>query len=100
MANTKELQENLRPEYLRLYNVINEENVNISPVFTVLPPRKDYPDYYDVIKKPISINTLKKRLTTYTNAQQFMDDLVHIPWTAKVYNTKESEIYKYALTLE
>ncbi|KAH7591000.1 Bromodomain [Nakaseomyces glabratus] len=100
MANTKELQENLRPEYLRLYNVINEENVNISPVFTVLPPRKDYPDYYDVIKKPISINTLKKRLTTYTNAQQFMDDLVHIPWNAKVYNTKESEIYKYALTLE
>lgn len=53
-----------------------------------------------MIKNPVSFNTLKKRIPHYTDAQQFMNDVVQIPWNAKTYNTRDSGIYKYALVLE
>lgn len=99
-ATDKDVYAHIRPEYEKLFNITDKDGVNISPVFTVLPPKKEYPDYYGVIKKPISLNTLKKRLFHYASVQDFIDDLVQIPWNAKTYNTRDSEIYRYAIIFE
>lgn len=34
----------------------------LSEPFMKLPPRKDYPDYYEIIKKPIDINKVLNRI--------------------------------------
>ncbi|KAL3232603.1 Chromatin structure-remodeling complex subunit RSC1 [Nakaseomyces bracarensis] len=99
-AEDKDVYAHIRPEYEKLYHINDPDGINISPVFTVLPPRKDYPDYYAVIRNPISLNTLKKRLFHYTSVQKFIDDLVQIPWNAKTYNTRDSEIFRYAIIFE
>lgn len=98
--NSSALYKDLRKEYESLFTLKEDSGLEISPIFNVLPPKKDYPDYYAVIKNPVSFNTLKKRIPHYTDAQQFMNDVVQIPWNAKTYNTRDSGIYKYALVLE
>lgn len=98
--NLKELQSRVRTEYEALFTLKEENGLEIYPIFNVLPPKKEYPDYYALIRNPISLNTLKKRVPHYTDAQSFVNDVVQIPWNAKTYNTKESAIYKYAGILE
>lgn len=34
----------------------------LSEPFMKLPPRKDYPDYYEIIKKPIDITKIVNRI--------------------------------------
>ena len=87
-------------EYDELLNSKTQDGLAMSPVFNILPSKRDYPDYYVLIKNPISFNTLKKRLTQYTDVQQFINDAAQIPWNAKMYNAKGSMIYKYAVDLE
>lgn len=97
---TKLLQTRLRAEYDALFTLKEENGLEIYPIFNVLPVKKEYPDYYALIKNPVSLNTLKKRVPHYTDAQSFVNDVVQIPWNAKTYNTKESAIYRYAGILE
>lgn len=97
---SKLLQSVLRAEYDALFTLKEDNGLEIYPIFNVLPAKKEYPDYYALIKNPVSFNTLKKRVLHYTDAQSFINDLVQIPWNAKTYNTKESAIYKYATILE
>ncbi|AQZ11268.1 RSC1 (YGR056W) and RSC2 (YLR357W) [Zygosaccharomyces parabailii] len=96
----KELQSRLRAEYEALFTLKEDNGLEIYPIFNVLPPKKEYPDYYALIRNPVSLNTLKKRVPHYTDAQTFVNDVVQIPWNAKTYNTKESAIYRYAGILE
>lgn len=100
-SDRTDLYKKLRPEYDALYELTDQETgFNLTPIFNTLPVKKDYPDYYTVIRNPVSFNTLKKRLPHYTRAQDFINDLAQIPWNAKTYNAKESIIYKYSLILE
>ncbi|QLL33204.1 hypothetical protein HG536_0E01150 [Torulaspora globosa] len=94
------LQSRLRAEYEALFTLKEENGLEIYPIFNVLPVKKEYPDYYALIKNPVSLNTLKKRVPHYTDPQSFVNDVVQIPWNAKTYNTKESAIYRYAGILE
>lgn len=96
----KQLQSRLRGEYDALFTLKEDNGLEIYPIFNVLPAKKEYPDYYALIRNPVSLNTLKKRVPHYTDAQSFVNDVVQISWNAKTYNTKESAIYKYAGILE
>ena len=90
----------IREQYEKLFTLKEENDIEIHPIFDTLPIKKDYPDYYAVIKNPVSFNTLKKRVPHYTDPQDFINDLAQIPWNAKTYNTKGSDIYTYATILE
>lgn len=95
-----ELEKTLRVFQKEFYN-LKEENGNlIFPVFNVLPSKKDYPDYYEIIKRPVSLNTLKKRVPHYTDPQPFLNDIVQITWNARIYNSPESAIYSYARIMD
>ena len=78
------LYRDLRKEYESLFTLKEGSGLEISPIFNVLPPKKDYPDYYAVIKNPVSFNTLKKRIPHYTDAQhlynteQYNEILYHL----------------------
>lgn len=95
-----QLRADLRKQYEALFKLRDANGNEIYPVFNVLPIKRDYPDYYTVIKNPVSLNTIKKRLLHYVDAQEFVNDVCRIPWNAKTYNAKESAIYAYANILE
>ncbi|SCV01659.1 LAMI_0G12904g1_1 [Lachancea mirantina] len=93
----KLLQKRLRPLYESILTLKEPSGLEIYPIFQVLPGRKDYPDYYGVIKHPMSLSTVKKRLNNnYRDPQEFVNDLAQITWNARTYNAKQSDIYNYA----
>ncbi|SMN22652.1 similar to Saccharomyces cerevisiae YGR056W RSC1 Component of the RSC chromatin remodeling complex [Maudiozyma saulgeensis] len=95
------LHERVKIEFKKLLTLKDAiTGLELSPVFNTLPQKRDYPDYYVIITNPVSFNTLRKRIPNYTDATEFMNDVARIPWNAKTYNAKDSEIYRYALVLE
>ena len=66
-----------------------------------LPSRKDYPDYYEFIKRPISFTDIKSKLShqEYTTVRQVGEDIKQIFINAKRYNVPTSGIFEDAKVL-
>ncbi len=64
--------------------------------------KEDVPDYYDVIKNPIDLQTIKEKLKNdlYKTKNQFVKDIELIFKNAKIYNQPNTIFYKYASELE
>jgi protein polybromo-1 len=69
--------------------------------FMKLPSKRIYPDYYDEIKKPIAMNTIKRSLSKrqYKSIKEMSDDLELMCANAMQYNVEESVIYGNAKKL-
>ncbi|KAH3673326.1 hypothetical protein WICMUC_003786 [Wickerhamomyces mucosus] len=72
----------------------------IWEIFSVVPDKKIYPDYFQVITSPTSLNSIKKRYPYYSSANEFIRDLAQIIWNAKTYNQAGSDVYRYAELLD
>lgn len=72
-----------------------------SKLFMRLPSKKLYPDYFEIIKKPISLNNIKANIekSGYT-AQLFKDEFNLIFDNAQHYNIPDSEVYQDAVFLQ
>jgi len=59
------------------------------------------PDYYDIIKEPAALSTLKSKLLTkgYRNFSQFVRDCALISHNAQTYNRPEAGAYQDALVI-
>ncbi|KZP30433.1 hypothetical protein FIBSPDRAFT_777644, partial [Athelia psychrophila] len=57
-------------------------------LFKELPAKRDYPDYHKLIKKPIALSHIRKRIgsNTYKNAAAYKDDLRLMFDNARTYN--------------
>ncbi|KAI9805124.1 MAG: hypothetical protein M1825_000958 [Sarcosagium campestre] len=73
----------------------------ITP-FVALPSKKLYPDYYVVIKQPIAMNEIKKRIQRedYSSLKEFLDDVRTLCTNAKTYNEDTSLLFQDAQTIE
>lgn len=100
MSSKVPLKEIIKPLVNIIYELKEENGLEIHPIFHLLPPRRDYPDYYQIIEHPISLSTVRKRMTQYKNPQEFINDLARVTWNARVYNTKDSDVYHYAVILD
>eukprot|EP01117_Protostelium_nocturnum_P000961 TRINITY_DN1128_c0_g1_i6.p1 TRINITY_DN1128_c0_g1~~TRINITY_DN1128_c0_g1_i6.p1 ORF type:complete len:1774 (-),score=927.22 TRINITY_DN1128_c0_g1_i6:245-5566(-) len=69
-----------------------------SDLFIWLPCREDYPDYFEIINKPVSLNILRR--TPWTSAPKFRDTFFQMIKNAKTYNAPKSEVFEDALALE
>lgn len=65
-------------------------------------PKKDYPDYYDIIKNPIDMEKIAHKLKTqfYDNVDEIATDFMLMFENACKYNEPDSQIYKDALVLQ
>lgn len=72
-----------------------------SGPFMKLPSRKDYPDYYEFIKRPISFAEIKTKLThgEYPTLRAVAEDIKQIFLNAKRYNQQGSGIFDDAKVL-
>ena len=82
------------PTFERVHKVDPEALPFHSPVN---PEELGLPDYFNVIKKPMDLSTIKKRLEdgTYTNPQEYVDDMWLMFNNAWTYNKKTSKVIQF-----
>ncbi|KRZ43249.1 Protein polybromo-1 [Trichinella pseudospiralis] len=89
-----------------IYQAIKEfrdpNNRTLSSVFLKLPSRTDYPDYYEVIRKPIDLQKICNKLSAkqYDSVEALVSDFALMFDNACKFNDPDSLIYKDALTLQ
>ncbi|KAF1835372.1 Bromodomain-containing protein [Decorospora gaudefroyi] len=64
--------------------------------------KRAVPDYYDIIKEPMALSTIKAKIAQkdYKNFSDFVRDLALIPHNAQVYNRQDSQAYVDALEVK
>jgi ATP-dependent helicase STH1/SNF2 len=90
-------------------NDLEEESVDpdipnrgIIDPFIELPDKWDYPDYYQLIKNPICMNQIKKKINKkeYQSVRQFRQDLGLLCNNCRHYNEDSSLLYADANLIE
>ncbi|KAJ3603092.1 hypothetical protein NHX12_030836 [Muraenolepis orangiensis] len=90
----------------QLYDAVrscrNNQGQLLSEPFMMLPSRREYPDYYQQIKTPISLQQIRDKMKQgeYESVEQMEADLNQMLENAKRYNMPTSGIYKRALRLQ
>lgn len=71
-------------------------------VFMCLPSRKEFPEYFDIIEKPIALHKIRERIEKqqYIDIQSCLDDMKLMFSNCKFFNEDDSQIHKDAVTLE
>ncbi|CAD6994057.1 unnamed protein product [Ceratitis capitata] len=74
----------------------------LSLIFTKLPSKSEYPDYYDIIKEPIDMERIAQKLKqgSYESVDELGADFLLMLENACKYNEPDSQIYKDALVLQ
>jgi len=80
-------------------NCIKFDNTKIfhNPV-----KKKDYKDYYELIKNPIDLSSIKNKTkrNEYKHLQQFMDDIEQMLNNSKTYNGEDHDVTLQALRIK
>lgn len=55
------------------------------------------PDYFDIVRKPMDLSTIHKKLTSgqYSDPWEYVDDVWLMFDNAWLYNRKTSRVYRY-----
>ncbi|KZT30772.1 Bromodomain-containing protein [Neolentinus lepideus HHB14362 ss-1] len=97
--------ESVREQGMQLWqtvkDAVNKEGRILSLDFMRLPSKRQYPDYYQLIKRPIALDEIKAQLQRggYQSLELVRADLEQLFVNAKKYNIRESQIWKDAKTL-
>ncbi|CAF4428291.1 unnamed protein product, partial [Adineta steineri] len=93
------------PSYKTLNNIIqiiknysDHHGRTLSTAFLALPSKIDYPDYYEIIQRPIDLKRIESR--QYISINELSNDLQLMFDNACLYNEPGSTIYRDALSLQ
>ncbi|KAL4254551.1 Swr1 complex component [Abortiporus biennis] len=88
--------------YRAVLNCEDETGRKRCELFKELPDKREYPDYYQLIKQPIALSTLRKRLSSnhYKSVLDFRDDWRLMFNNARTYNQEGSWVYVDAEEME
>ncbi|EEB08644.2 ATP-dependent DNA helicase Snf22 [Schizosaccharomyces japonicus yFS275] len=88
--------------YQAVYNLQDTDGRPINALFLHIPSKKLYPDYYVIIKNPISLDKIKRKISSlrYRNLQELVDDFMLMFSNARTYNEEHSEVYNDANRME
>lgn len=70
----------------------------MNPIFSCF---QEYPDYYEVIKRPIDLERISQKLRSngYESLEELSQDLMLMCDNACKYNEPDSQIYKVCIQL-
>ncbi|KAL1626654.1 transcriptional regulator [Diplodia seriata] len=70
--------------------------------FILLPDRYEYPDYYQIITKPVCMDQIKKKINKkeYQHTRQFRQDMATLCNNCRTYNEDTSILYQDANLIE
>lgn len=82
------------PTLEKLYRLDPESNPFRQPVD---PTNLGIPDYFDIVKRPMDLSTIKRKLDTgmYQDPWEYVDDVWLMFDNAWLYNRKTSKVYRY-----
>ncbi|XP_034171103.1 ATP-dependent helicase brm isoform X2 [Osmia lignaria lignaria] len=74
----------------------------LSEPFMKLPSRRELPDYYEIIKKPLTINKLLQKIEEgkYADFDDLEKDFMQLCKNAQVYNEEASLIHEDSIVLQ
>ncbi|KAF4526534.1 hypothetical protein B566_EDAN005901 [Ephemera danica] len=96
----KKLQSVLYNKLRILFEAVKEhkdpKGRQLSVIFNKLPSKVEYPDYYEVIKRPIDLEKISQKLKNggYETLEDMVSDFVLMFDNACKYNEPDSQIYK------
>ncbi|ORY86891.1 SNF2 family N-terminal domain-domain-containing protein [Protomyces lactucae-debilis] len=85
-----------------LDDLVADDGHGRTDVFIVLPQRKEYPSYYTLIKRPISLTQIKRKVKReqYDSVHAFRADFELMFANARAFNEEGSWIVQDAVVLE
>ncbi|KAE9416160.1 hypothetical protein Angca_009177, partial [Angiostrongylus cantonensis] len=90
----------------KLFHVVRDatdtDGRKLASAFIKLPTKEEYPDYYEVIRKPMDLQRIQQRLQAhgYGRWVDIVADMSLMLENACKYNEPESNIYKDAVRLQ
>uniref|UniRef100_A0A8C2DIM9 SWI/SNF related, matrix associated, actin dependent regulator of chromatin, subfamily a, member 2 n=1 Tax=Cyprinus carpio TaxID=7962 RepID=A0A8C2DIM9_CYPCA len=74
----------------------------LSEVFVQLPSRKELPEYYELIRKPVDFKKIKERVRNhkYRSVSDLEKDVMLRCHNAQTYNLEGSQIYEDSIVLQ
>ncbi|KAK2911770.1 hypothetical protein Q8A67_003903 [Cirrhinus molitorella] len=74
----------------------------LSEVFVQLPSRKELPEYYELIRKPVDFKKIKERVRShkYRSVSDLEKDVMLLCHNAQTYNLEGSQIYEDSIVLQ
>ncbi|XP_072521061.1 probable global transcription activator SNF2L2 isoform X2 [Salminus brasiliensis] len=74
----------------------------LSEVFVQLPSRKELPEYYELIRKPVDFKKIKERVRNhkYRSLSDLERDVMLLCHNAQTYNLEGSQIYEDSIVLQ
>ncbi|XP_011493407.2 CREB-binding protein [Aedes aegypti] len=94
----EELREALLPT---LEKLVAQEPESIPFRLPVDPTTLGIPDYFDIVRKPMDLSTIRKKLDSgqYSDPWEYVDDVWLMFDNAWLYNRKTSRVYRYCTKL-
>jgi chromatin structure-remodeling complex subunit RSC1/2 len=85
-----------------MYDYRNEDGHDPSKLFHRKVNKRMLPDYYEVIKEPMAMSTIKAKINQreYESIAEFVRDWALIVFNAQVYNVPNSGAYQDALVIK
>ena len=95
------LQQKVKTLYDTLKDYRDAKGRQLSLIFLKLPSKHEYPDYYDIIKRPIDLEKISSKIRNnqYETMEDAVADFTLVFDNAAKYNEPDSQIYKDAQTL-
>jgi bromodomain-containing factor 1 len=100
LAGKDSLPESERNEYRRLVQLLIRTHKTASQPF-LFPVPETVIGYYDIIKKPVDLTTIRQRLDSnnYSTRSEFEQDFLQMIWNAYIFNPPSSEVFRSAMEL-
>ena len=95
------LAQKIKTLYETLKDYRDAKGRQLSLIFLKLPSKHEYPDYYDIIKRPIDLEKISSKIRNalYETLEDAVADFTLVFDNAAKYNEPDSQIYKDAQTL-
>ncbi|KAF2717837.1 chromatin remodeling complex [Polychaeton citri CBS 116435] len=85
-----------------IYDYRTEDDIDPSKLFHRKVNKRIIPEYYETIKEPMAMSTIKQKLNSraYASFREFVRDFALIPFNAQVFNRQDSGAFQDALTIK
>jgi chromatin structure-remodeling complex subunit RSC1/2 len=85
-----------------IYDYRTEDGFDPSKLFHRKVNKRIIPEYYDTIKEPVALSTIKQKINTraYRDFKEFVRDFALIPHNAQVFNVPDSGAFQDALVVK
>ncbi|KAF7187772.1 Chromatin structure-remodeling complex subunit RSC1 [Pseudocercospora fuligena] len=85
-----------------IYDYRTEDGFDPSKLFQRKVNKRVIPEYYDTIKEPMALSTIKQKIQRkeYQNFSEYVRDFALIPHNAQVFNVPESGAFQDALVIK